>query len=75
MSHPDSCLTESGAVRVLAGALRGSETEAVREHLGSCDLCGRLIGEAARDTGGEETGWRERIRPRVLLPGMVLAAR
>ena len=75
MSHPDSCLTESGAVRVLAGALRGSETEAVRGHLDSCDLCGRLIGEAARETGGEETGWRERIRPRVLLPGMVLAAR
>jgi serine/threonine protein kinase len=75
MNHVDSCLTESVAVRVLAGALRGSETEAVRQHLDGCDLCSRLIGEAARDTGDEETGWRERIRPRVLLPGMVLSAR
>lgn len=62
-------------MRVLAGALRGSETEAVRQHLEACDLCERLIGEAARDTGAEETSWRERIRPRVLLPGMVLSAR
>jgi serine/threonine protein kinase len=75
MSWGDSCLTESGAVRVLAGVLHGSEVEAVREHLDGCELCRRLIGEAARDTGGEEASWGERIRPRVLLPGMVLASR
>ena len=69
------CLTESGAIRVLNGILAVPQREEVEAHLNRCDLCTRLLGEAARGTETEELPWLERLRPPLLQSGTVVAER
>jgi serine/threonine protein kinase len=70
------CLSESGVVRLFAGALDVAERGQLAGHLGHCDRCARLIGEAARDTGSSGGGrLGDGLRPVVLSPGMVIASR
>src|SRR4051812_41402306 len=69
------CLTESGAIRILNGVLAVPQREEVEAHLNRCDLCTRMLGEAARGTETEELPWLDRLRPPLLQPGTVVAER
>ena len=73
LANQRDCLTESRAVRVVAAAVASTERQAIEHHLADCTRCRGLMSEVLRDTGGEQIA--DRLRPRVLQPGMVLSDR
>ena len=75
MGQGGRCLSEHGVMRLFSGALDSAERGALDGHLSHCDRCALLVGEAARDTGPGSAGLFDRLRPALLLPGMLIANR
>src|SRR6188508_2246323 len=69
------CLTDSDTVRILDNTLATSERGEIEAHLIECEVCTRLLAEAARDTFTDESAWLTRLRPSLLAPDTIVADR
>jgi len=75
MGQEGSCLTESGVIRFLEGELPGQEREVLERHVDTCSVCPQLLAAAGHESGVPSGELKERMRPQVLIPGVVLAGR
>jgi hypothetical protein len=75
MGQGSRCLSESGVVDLLSGALESAERRDLEHHLDGCARCAQFIGEAANETGRPATPPAETLRPALLAPGTIIADR
>lgn len=71
----EACLSESEILTFVADMLAGKESGPPEQHVRGCSDCARIVDELARVSVSSTSLWYDQLRPRLLRPGDVVAAR